>query len=209
MASCSTSFCLQTMAAFECSRENYGQLGSVFSDELLAMSVDQGRLQTRKVSRNLHAPLFWKLLWNVHPHMLERNQARGVTRSQSKAKGTVPRMMEREDSRTAGGAAESEPGGPPAPKERSFPEDKTGHIPSMCERPFAQLCQFGVGVGSDNQYINHKADAKTIPGENKMSYKTERVTTVKTTGLGQERRVGGCHGSISRASWPSPCHQKR
>ena len=98
--------------------------------------------------------------------MLEGNQARGVP---EQSEEQPPRMMGKEDSR----AARMESPGQPGPSERLLPEDKTGHIPRVCERTFAQLCQFGVGAGSD-KYTDHKADAKATPAENKMSYKTDK-----------------------------------
>lgn len=83
LASRSAPFCPQTMGAFKFSRESCVQLRSVFSDKRSAVSADQGHFQTCRASENLHTPLFWKLLWNVHHQTLERNQARGVMRSKS------------------------------------------------------------------------------------------------------------------------------
>lgn len=57
---------------------------------------------------------------------------------QEKGKGHPPR----DDGE--GGFQES---GAPKAQERLFPKDKTGGKPRVCERTFAQLCQFGVGVG--------------------------------------------------------------
>lgn len=77
------------------------------------------------------------------------------------------RKMEKEESRAAAGLRAR---GATGPQGEMFPEDKTGHIPRVCERTFAQPRQFGVGVGvGSDKYINHKADAKTASGEKKMS----------------------------------------
>lgn len=84
-----------------------------------------------------------------------------------------------------------------------FPEDKTGHIPRVCEGTFAQLCQFGVGVGvGSDKYINHKADAKAAAGEKKMSYRTEKVIAARgrVSGGCHNRVLGGCHSSPAHVS---------
>lgn len=97
-----------------------------------------------------------------------------------------------------------ESGGQPGPSERLLPEDKTGHIPRVCERTFAQLCQFGVGAGSD-KYINHKADARATPGENRMSYETDKDITVES---------GAGPGAVFQGPWsvlaqPEPPEEMR
>ena len=46
----------------------------------------------------------------------------------------------------------------------------------MSKRIFAHLCRLGVGVGvGSGKYINYQAKANTTPGENKTSWKTEKV----------------------------------
>lgn len=53
----------------------------------------------------------------------------------------------------------------------------------MSKRIFAHLCRLGVGVGvGSGKYINYQAKANTTPGENKTSWKTEKVIPAHVAG---------------------------